>query len=165
MKQLQWSFSSSVMIKCHSHINRWSDRLKYCVLTCWSLYQTQQMNLESSVMSNKSFFTLLAVLFCIWHGHISLSSPPWSPAPYTLSSAPRDPGSAPWPPLTFRRWEELGHELRDVRKLLVGVQHVHGLLHLLQTKQHDQSEHSVHVWLWYYEFIPASSPDHWGWWL
>lgn len=28
--------------------------------------------------------------------------------------------------------EELGHELRDVWKLGVGVQHVHGLLHFLQ---------------------------------
>lgn len=29
--------------------------------------------------------------------------------------------------------EQLGHELRDVWKLRVGVQHVHGLLHFLQT--------------------------------
>lgn len=28
--------------------------------------------------------------------------------------------------------EELGHDLRDVRKFGVGVQHVHGLLHFLQ---------------------------------
>lgn len=28
--------------------------------------------------------------------------------------------------------EELGHDLRDVWKFRVGVQHVHGLLHFLQ---------------------------------
>lgn len=75
---------------------------------------------------------------------ISLSSPPRSSAPHALSHAPRCPGPAPRPPVTFRRWEELGHKLGDVRKLLVGVQHVHGLLHLLQTKQHHQSEQNVH---------------------
>lgn len=59
--------------------------------------------------------------------------------------------SPPWFPRALRAREQLGHELRDIWKLRVGVQHVHGLLHFLKDKRAMRSN---------YEWV--SKPQHFG---